>query len=62
MIPTPAFLATNFASIRCKGLFDTRLAIAIPYFGSASGPFLKRQALSDVPRHPVDAGILDCFS
>ena len=35
MIPTSALLAPNFATIRVMGLFDTRLAIAIPYFGSA---------------------------
>lgn len=59
MIPTSALLAPNFATIRTLGLFDTRLAIAIPYFGSAFGTFLVRQAFLDVPRDLVDAGIID---
>jgi sn-glycerol 3-phosphate transport system permease protein len=59
MIPTSALLAPNFATIRWLGLFDTRLAIAIPYFGSAFGTFLMRQAFLDVPRDLVDAGVMD---
>ena len=59
MIPTSALLAPNFATIRQMGLFDTRLAIAIPYFGSAFGTFLMQQAFLAVPRDLVDAGIID---
>ena len=59
MIPTSALLAPNFATIRVMGLFDTRLAIAIPYFGSAFGTFLMRQAFLEVPRDLVDAGVID---
>ncbi len=59
MIPTSALLAPNFATIRWMGLFDTRLAIAIPYFGSAFGTFLMLQAFRAVPRDLVDAGIID---
>jgi len=59
MIPTSALLAPNFATIRWLGLFDTRLAIAIPYFGSAFGTFLMRQAFMEVPRDLVDAGVID---
>ena len=59
MIPTSALLAPNFSTIRWMGLFDTRLAIAIPYFGSAFGVFLMRQAFLAVPRDLVDAGIID---
>ena len=59
MIPTTALLAPNFATIRVLGLFDTRLAIAIPYFGSAFGTFLIRQAFLGVPRDLVEAGIID---
>ena len=58
MIPTAALLSPNFATIRRLGLFDTRLAIAIPYFGSAFGMFLMRQAFFAVPRDLVDAGII----
>lgn len=59
MIPTTALLAPNFATIRNLGLFDTRLAIAIPYFGSAFGTLLMRQAFLEVPQDLVDAGIMD---
>jgi len=59
MIPTSALLAPNFATIRELGIFDTRLAIAIPYFGSAFGTFLMRQSFLEVPRDLVDAGIMD---
>ncbi len=59
MIPTTALLAPNFSTIRELGLFDTRMAIAIPYFGSAFGTFLVRQAFLEVPRDLVDAGIID---
>ena len=54
-----ALLVPNFATIRTLGLFDTRMAIAIPYFGSAFGTFLLRQAFLGVPRDLVDAGVID---
>ena len=59
MIPTTALLSPNFATIRTLGLFDTRLAIAIPYFGSAFGTFLMRQIFLEVPKDLVDAGVMD---
>ena len=59
MIPTTALLVPNFSTIRFLGLYDTRLAIAIPYFGSAFGTFLMRQAFLQVPRDLVDAGTID---
>ncbi len=59
MIPTSALLAPNFSTIRQLGLFDTILAIGIPYFGSAFGTFLMRQAFLEVPRDLVDAGVID---
>lgn len=59
MIPTTALLAPNFTTIRQLGLFDTRLAVAIPYFGTAFGTFLMRQAFLSVPRELVDAGVID---
>ena len=59
MIPTTALLAPNFSTIRQLGLFDTRLAVAIPFFGSAFGTFLMRQAFLGVPHDLVDAGVID---
>ena len=59
MIPTTALLVPNFSTIRRLGLFDTWLAVAIPYSGSAFGTFLMRQAFLEVPRDLVDAGLID---
>ena len=59
MIPAAALLVPNFSTIRKLGLFDTTLAVALPYFGSAFGTFLMRQAFLEVPRDLVDAGIMD---
>ncbi len=59
MIPTTALLVPNFATIRMLGLYNTLLAIALPYFGSAFGTFLMRQAFLEVPYELVEAGIID---
>jgi len=59
MIPTAVLLAPSLATIRHLGLFDTRLAVAIPIFGSAFGTFLMRQTFLGVPRDLVDAGVID---
>ena len=59
MIPTTALLVPNFATIRELGLYNTLLAIALPYFGSAFGTFLMRQAFLEVPYELVEAGIID---
>ncbi|MBK8136483.1 MAG: carbohydrate ABC transporter permease [Chloroflexi bacterium] len=59
MIPTASLLVPNFVTIRELGLYDTTLAIAIPYFGSAFGTFLMRQAFLEVPTELVEAGQID---
>ncbi len=59
MIPTTALLAPNFSTIRQLGLFDTRLAVAIPFFGTAFGTFLLVQAFTGIPRDLIDAGVID---
>lgn len=59
MIPTAILLVPNFVTIRELGLYDTPLAIAIPYFGSAFGTFLVRQAFLEVPKEMVEAGQID---
>jgi sn-glycerol 3-phosphate transport system permease protein len=75
MIPTAVLLVPNFITIRQFStatlgipkfiyfkrflLYDTPLAIAMPYFGSAFGTFLMRQAFLGVPRDLVDAGVVD---
>ncbi len=59
MIPTTALLVPNFSTIRTLKIYDTILAIGIPYFGSAFGVFLLRQAFKGIPRALVDAGVID---
>ncbi len=75
MIPTAILLVPNFVTIREFSttdllipkaiyyhkfqLFDTTWAMALPYFGSAFGTFLLRQAFLEVPRDLVDAGRVD---
>jgi sn-glycerol 3-phosphate transport system permease protein len=59
MIPTAALLVPNFSTVRVLGLYNTRLAIAMPFFGSAFGTFLVRQAFLEVPGSLVDAGVID---
>src|SRR5512140_2082865 len=43
LIPSAVLVIPNYATIRTLGLFDNRLAIMLPYFGSAFGTFLMRQ-------------------
>jgi len=59
MIPTAILLVPNFTTITQLGLYDTTLAIAIPYFGSAFGTFLMRQAFLEVPRELVESAEID---
>lgn len=75
MIPTAVLLVPNFVTVRefstemllipraiyyhKFSLYDTPLAMAMPYFGSAMGTFLMRQAFLGVPRDLVDAGVVD---
>ncbi len=59
MIPTAALLVPNFQTIRSLGLYDTILAMAMPFFGSAFGTFLLRQAFLSIPRDYGDAAMVD---
>ena len=75
MIPTAVLLVPNFITIREFStatlglpkfiyykefsLYDTPWAIAMPYFGSAFGTFLMRQAFLSVPKDLVEAGVMD---
>ncbi len=59
MIPTAVLLVPNFATIRALGLFDTKLALMMPYFGSAFGTFLMRQTFRQVPLDLEDAARID---
>lgn len=59
MIPVAILLVPNFITVRQLGLYDTPLGIAIPYFGSAYGVFLLRQAFLGVPKDLVEAAQVD---
>ncbi len=59
MIPSAILLVPNFTTIRTLGLYDTKLALMLPYFGSAFGTFLMRQAFRQVPLDLEDAARMD---
>jgi len=59
MIPSAVLIVPNFATIRSLGLFDTKLALMLPYFGSAFGTFLLRQTFKQVPIDLEDAARID---
>ncbi len=59
MIPTGVLLVQNFATIRALGLFDTQVALMIPYWGSAFGTLLLRQAFREIPFELEEAARID---
>ncbi len=59
MLPSSALVVPNYATIRSLGLFDTLLAVMLPFFGSAFGTFLMRQTFKTVPRELDDAARVD---
>ncbi len=59
MIPTAVLLVQNFAIIRELGLFDTRWALMLPYWGSAFGVLLLRQSFRGVPYELEEAARID---
>ena len=59
MIPTGVLLVQNFATIRKLGLFDTQVALMVPYWGSAFGTLLLRQAFREIPYELEEAARID---
>jgi sn-glycerol 3-phosphate transport system permease protein len=59
MIPSAVLLVPNFATIQALGLYDTQLALMMPYFGSAFGVFLLRQTFRQIPTELEDAARID---
>lgn len=59
MIPTGVLLVQNFATIRQLGLYDTHIAMMAPYWGSAFGTLLMRQAYREVPFELEEAARID---
>ncbi len=59
MITPQSTIFPNYLTISQMGLLDTRLGVMLPYFASAMGTFLLRQAFKSVPKSLEDAGRLD---
>ncbi len=59
MIPTGALIIQNFATVRAFNLVDTHVALMLPYWGSAFGTLLLRQAFRDVPYELDEAARVD---
>ncbi|MBZ0277501.1 MAG: carbohydrate ABC transporter permease [Anaerolineae bacterium] len=59
MIPSGVLLVQNFATIRSLGLFDTRWALMMPYWGSAFGVLLLRQTFRGIPYELEEAARID---
>jgi sn-glycerol 3-phosphate transport system permease protein len=59
LVPTNALIIPNYATIRTLGLYDSRLAVMLPFFASAFGTFLMRQTFRQVPIDLDDVARLD---
>src|SRR4051794_2640717 len=59
MIPTGVLLVQNFTTIHNLGLFNTQIALMIPYWGSAFGTLLLRQAFREIPFELEEAARID---
>lgn len=59
MVPSSALIVPNYSTIRQLRLFDTLVAVMLPFFGSAFGTFLMRQTFKTIPRDLDDAARMD---
>lgn len=59
MVPSSALIVPNYSTIRQLRLFDTLIAVMLPFFGSAFGTFLMRQTFKTIPRDLDDASKMD---
>jgi sn-glycerol 3-phosphate transport system permease protein len=59
MITPQSTVFPNYLLISQMGLLDTKLGVMLPYFASAMGTFLLRQAFMTIPTSLEDAGKLD---
>ena len=59
MIPSGVLLVQNFRMINLLGLFDTRIALMLPYWGSAFGVLLLRQTFREAPIELEEAARID---
>lgn len=59
MIPSETTIVANYLTIRSFGLYDTLVAVFIPYAASAYSIFLLRQAFLSFPVEIREAALLD---
>ena len=59
MITPQSTILPNYITVSSLRLLDTRLAVMIPYFASAFGTFLMRQAFLTIPADLEDAANID---
>jgi len=59
IIPNDVLIIPNFMTLSDLHLTDTKLAIMLPFLGSAMGTFLLRQQFKTIPKALSDAAIID---
>lgn len=59
MLVPVVLIVPNLAMVARLGLYDTLLGVMAPYFASAFGTFLMRQAFEAIPRELEDAARVD---
>lgn len=59
LVPTSILIVPNYSTIRVLGLFDTKLAVVLPFFASAFGTFFVRQTFQQIPQELDDASVID---
>lgn len=59
MITPQTTILPNYMTISSMRLLDTRLAVMMPYFASALGTFMMRQAFLTLPKELEDAAAID---
>lgn len=59
MLAPVVLIIPNLATIAKLGLYDSLLGVMAPYFASAFGTFLMRQAFRAIPRELEEAALID---
>lgn len=59
MIAPVVLIVPNLAMVASLGAYDTLAGVMLPYFSSAFGTFLMRQAFAQIPRELEDAALID---
>lgn len=59
IIPNDVLIVPNYLTISSMGLIDTKMAIMLPFLGSAMGLFLLRQQFKSMPYALTEAAIID---